>query len=219
MVCSNFYRNVVAFACGGAALTSLIALGLLSRDTIGKVTGQTRVLYSETGSPVTTTTTAVEGMHKRNIENFRGKVLLTRGKGYWLLLLLQLHSTLRTKVGEGGVLLNMEPLMSPTMVEVSNTTDTKKDKTILLHAKMGERRVTSHRYPDLVFCILYVVSCTQYTRHTGCLIHHLLSSSWSIRVSSRANDLHFSTRLFNFEFTHCCTLFRFRKTSHLYHFF
>lgn len=36
--------------------------------------------------------------------------------------------------------------MSPTMVEVSSATDTKKDKTILLHAKMGERRVTSHRY-------------------------------------------------------------------------
>lgn len=38
MGCSNFYRNVVAFACGGAALASLIALGLLSREKIGKVT-------------------------------------------------------------------------------------------------------------------------------------------------------------------------------------
>ena len=31
----TFYRNVMVFVCGGSAVASIIALGLLSRDTIG----------------------------------------------------------------------------------------------------------------------------------------------------------------------------------------
>lgn len=94
MVCSNFYRNVVAFGCGGAAVASLVALALLSRDTVGKVNRKTTRIVpyqsSESGSQqassTTATTTGDKGTNKRKAKSYHpSDVSLTRGKGYRLL--------------------------------------------------------------------------------------------------------------------------------------